>query len=149
MTEATFPGGSKSRVTRAGEAIRQGSPTNDDLLVIEEWRAAHRRVLNTFQAILRSRTRGRTVHVAQRHKRKLTIFDKLNRFTGMQLARMDDVAGCRLIFNSIKEMQDFRSELHPDHQHLPVLQPNQNQRQRVVLNQGKRFESENVDRLTC
>lgn len=112
MTEATFPGGSKSRVTRAGEAIRQGSPTDEDLLVIEEWRAAHRRVLNTFQAILRSRTRDRTVHVAQRHKRKLTIFDKLNRFTGMQLARMDDVAGCRLIFNSIEELQDFRSELH-------------------------------------
>lgn len=112
MTHSTFPGGSKSRVTRAGEAVRRGSPTDDDYLVIEEWRAAHRRVLNTFQAILRNRTRGKTVYVAQRHKRKLTIFDKLNRFPGMQLARMDDVAGCRLIFDSINDLQDFRSELH-------------------------------------
>lgn len=112
MTEPTFPGGSKSRVTRAGERIRQGTATVDDLLVIEEWRAAHRGVLNTFQAILRNRTRSTKVSVAQRHKRKTTIFDKLTRLPGMQLARMDDVAGCRLIFHSIKDMQAFRSAFH-------------------------------------
>ncbi len=112
MTEDSFPGGSRSRVTRAGEAVRKGSQTDEDLRVIEEWRAAHRNVLNTFQAILRNRARGKTVHIAQRHKRKLTIFDKLNRFSEMQLARMDDVAGCRLIFNSIIELQEFREKLH-------------------------------------
>ena len=112
MTEPTFPGGSKSRVTRAGERIRQATTTVDDLLVIEEWRAAHRGVLNTFQAILRNRTRGTKVSVAQRHKRKTTIFDKLTRLPGMQLARMDDVAGCRLIFRSIKDLKVFRSAFH-------------------------------------
>lgn len=112
MTEATFPGGSKSRVTRAGEHIRQDNATLDDLLVVEEWRAAHRGVLNTFQAILRNRTRGTKVSVAQRHKRKMTIFDKLNRLPGMQLARMDDVAGCRLIFRSIKDLDAFRAKFH-------------------------------------
>jgi len=30
----------------------------------------------------------------------------------MQLARMDDVAGCRLIFRSIKELEKFRDEFH-------------------------------------
>jgi hypothetical protein len=30
----------------------------------------------------------------------------------MQLARMDDVAGCRLIFPSVKAMHDFRTEFH-------------------------------------
>lgn len=112
MTKATFPGGSKSRVTRAGEHIRQGTATPDDLLVVEEWRAAHRAVLNTFQAILRKRIRGTKVSVAQRHKRKLTIFDKLNRLPKMQLARMDDVAGCRLIFRSIKDLYAFREKFH-------------------------------------
>lgn len=112
MTDATFPGGSKSRVTRAGEHIRQGTATADDLLVVEEWRAAHRGVLNTFQAILRNRTKGTKVSVAQRHKRKTTIFDKLTRLPGMQLARMDDVAGCRLIFRSIRDLQAFRSKFH-------------------------------------
>lgn len=112
MTEGTFPGGSKSRVTHAGERIRQGSATLADLLVVEEWRAAHRGVLNTFQAILRNRTRGTKVSVAQRLKRKMTIFDKLNRLPRMHLARMDDVAGCRLIFRSIKELNAFRSKFH-------------------------------------
>jgi putative GTP pyrophosphokinase len=103
-----FPGGSKSRVNRAGAAVRAGSATSEDLHVIDEWRAAHRHVLNTFQAILRNRTRGTTVTVAQRHKRKRTIFDKLRRLPQMQLSRMDDIAGCRLIFKRVNELYKFR-----------------------------------------
>lgn len=107
-----FPGGSKSRVNRAGDAVRAGQPSKEDLSVIDEWRAAHRAVLNTFQAILRNRTRGTGIVVAQRHKRKRTIFDKLTRLPGMQLSRMDDVAGCRLIFRNIKDLYSFRTEFH-------------------------------------
>ena len=101
---AVFPGGSKERVSRAGDAVRVGKPTDEDLEVINTWRAAHRPVLNTFQAILRNRTRRKKIIVAQRHKRRSTIFDKLNRLPGMRLARMDDVAGCRLIFQSIGDL---------------------------------------------
>jgi putative GTP pyrophosphokinase len=107
-----FPGGSKSQVNRAGENVRNGSPTPEDLHIIDEWRAAHRGVLNTFQAILRGRTRGTGITVAQRHKRKRTIFDKLQRFPGMRLARMDDVAGCRLIFRNVKDLYTFRGTFH-------------------------------------
>lgn len=107
-----FPGGSKSRVNRAGENVRNRCATPDDLRVIDEWRAAHRNVLNTFQATLRIRTRGTGIVVAQRHKRKSTIFGKLLRLPRMQLARMDDVAGCRLIFGSIAELYDFRKSFH-------------------------------------
>lgn len=112
MSEATYPGGSKKRVTRAGDAVRTGTASAEDLYVIEQWRAAHRAVLNTFQAILRGRLRGKNVIIAQRHKRKNTIFDKLQRLPGMQLARMDDVAGCRLIFKNLKELQRFRTDFH-------------------------------------
>lgn len=111
-TRPTFPGGSKSRVNRAGENVRDGTATPDDLHVIDEWRAAHRAVLNTFQAILRFRTRGKRITVAQRHKRKRTIFDKLQRLPRMQLSRMDDVAGCRLIFETVRDLYAFRSEFH-------------------------------------
>lgn len=109
---ATFPGGSRSRVNRAGVNIREGSATADDLQVIDTWRAAHRGVLNTFQAILRNRTRGSKITVAQRHKRKITIFDKLHRFPKMELSRMDDIAGCRLIFQDVKELLEFRKRFH-------------------------------------
>lgn len=105
-----FPGGSKSKVNRAGERIRNGTATENDLKTIEEWRSAHRAVLNTFQAILRNRTRGTNITVAQRHKRRSTIVDKLSRFPSMQLARMDDVAGCRLIFEDIESLYNFRNK---------------------------------------
>lgn len=111
-TLPAFPGGSKSRVNRAGDKVRTGTPSQEDLAVIEEWRAAHRAVLNTFQAILRNRTRTKNITVAQRHKRKRTIFDKLRRLPGMRLSRMDDVAGCRLIFAGIQELHEFRSQFH-------------------------------------
>lgn len=109
---STYPGGSKSRVNRAGDNVRAGTATPEDAAVIEAWRAAHRGVLNTFQAILRNRTRGTNITVAQRHKRKRTIFDKLRRLPRMQLSRMDDVAGCRLIFRNMKELYDFRGSFH-------------------------------------
>lgn len=107
-----FPGGSKSRVNRAGNHVRDHLATADDLLVIDEWRAAHKVVLNTFQASLRNRTRNENVVVAQRHKRRNTIFNKLLREPKMELARMDDIAGCRLIFESIDELNDFRRDFH-------------------------------------
>lgn len=107
-----FPGGSKSRVNRAGDRVRAGEADAADLAVIEEWRAAHRSVLNTFQASLRTRTRYKNITVAQRHKRKRTIFDKLHRLPHMKLARMDDIAGCRLIFESIDDLYSFRTEFH-------------------------------------
>ena len=89
---STFPGGSKSRVNKAGSAIAVGDDSPENLKIFEDWRAAHRGVLNTFQAILRTRAKNKNVTVAQRHKRKATILDKLHRHKGMALARMDDVA---------------------------------------------------------
>jgi putative GTP pyrophosphokinase len=109
---STYPGGSRQRVNRAGDNVRAGTATENDLAVIDEWRAAHRPVLNTFQAILRNRTRGKDIIVAQRHKRRRTIFGKLERFPRMQLSRMDDVAGCRLIFQDIESLYEFRYDLH-------------------------------------
>ena len=106
-----FPGGSKGRVNRAGDNIRNDTPTAEDLKVIEDWRAGHRQVLNTFQATLRNRIKklNKSIVFAQRHKRKNTIFNKLSRFPKMQLSRMDDVAGCRMIFSSTKDLYAFRN----------------------------------------
>jgi ppGpp synthetase/RelA/SpoT-type nucleotidyltranferase len=107
-----FPGGSKGRVNKAGDRVSVETQTDEDLFIIDEWRSAHKAVLNTFQASLRMRTQNTEVVVAQRHKRKNTIFDKLNRYPGMKLSRMDDVAGCRLIFPDIETLQNFRDSFH-------------------------------------
>jgi putative GTP pyrophosphokinase len=107
-----FPGGSKSRVNAAGEAVRHGRAAIEDLEIIEEWRAAHSNVINTFQALLRNRAKEYGAKVIQRHKRKATIFDKLHRQPEMSLARMDDVAGCRVICPDLGTMYAFREGMH-------------------------------------
>lgn len=112
MTIKTFPGGSKSRINAAGVAVRAGQATPDDLRAIEEWRSAHTAVINTFQALLRNRAKAVGAEVAQRLKRKATIFDKLMRQPRMELSRMDDVAGCRIIFPDIFALTEFRNSLH-------------------------------------
>lgn len=106
-----FPEYSKNRVNRAGDAVREGNPTIEDESVIENWRASHNYVLNTFQATLRRHARGREITVAQRLKRRPTIDDKLTRQPGMQLSRMHDIAGCRLIFDNIDELYETRGRI--------------------------------------
>jgi putative GTP pyrophosphokinase len=93
IKNSAFPGGSKSRVNQAGNNVRLNQANPDDLRAIEEWRAAHRAVLNTFQSSLRNRTKNKNIIVAQRHKRRNTIFNKLTRLPKMELSRMDDIAG--------------------------------------------------------
>ncbi len=109
---ATYPGGSRQRVNHAGARVREGTVTLEDLDVIETWRSAHRVALKAFHGLLRGLTQEQEVSVAQRHKRKRTIFDKLRRYPGMKLSRMDDVAGCRLIFANLEELHAFRAAFH-------------------------------------
>ncbi|WP_083274640.1 RelA/SpoT domain-containing protein [Novosphingobium resinovorum] len=47
-----------------------------------------------------------------RLKRRPTIENKLRRFPDMQLSRMHDIAGCRIIFPTVEELLDFRAHFH-------------------------------------
>jgi ppGpp synthetase/RelA/SpoT-type nucleotidyltranferase len=110
----TFPHwGSKGAINRAGDAIRHNTITPGQALALESWRMAHRDVIHAFEALLRARAKNHPdMQVAQRLKRRRTIMDKLSRFSRMELARMDDVAGCRLIFPSIEALHTFRGKVH-------------------------------------
>jgi putative GTP pyrophosphokinase len=103
----------KGALDRAGVALRDGRGTLADLSMLENWRASHLYVINTFQSSLRSRRRrvsyGNSVTIAQRLKRRPTIVDKLTREPGMALSRMHDIAGCRLIFSNVEDLNDFRA----------------------------------------
>jgi putative GTP pyrophosphokinase len=103
---------SRGELDRAGERIRAGAATQTDLIMLDNWRAAHLYVINTFQSSLRSRrsrfAHGAGVTIAQRLKRRPTIIDKLRREEGMSLSRMHDIAGCRLIFQNVETITQFR-----------------------------------------
>ena len=112
VTNFARPRYTRSRVNAAGRRFRHGTPTFDDRLVLENWRLSHAYVLNTFQMNLRNRARGMDAKVVQRHKRRATIFDKLHREPNMALSNMHDIAGCRVIFSSIDDLDAFREGLH-------------------------------------
>lgn len=103
---------SRTRVNKAGKNIRNGMAMSDDILVIENWRAAHNKILNDWQSTLRGRCKGKNIIFAQRLKRRSTIFDQLTRHPNMQLATMHDIAGCRLIFDKLQELYEYRDNLH-------------------------------------
>lgn len=106
------PGYSKKQVTRAGQRIAKNEFDHEDLIKLENWRASHAWVINTFQVNLRRRSRGKDIVVGTRLKRRATIFNKLHRFPQMQLGRMHDIAGCRVIFPDLASLNAFRSDLH-------------------------------------
>ena len=105
--------GSKGAINRAGEALRRRSVTSGQTLCLESWRIAHRYVIHSFEALLRARAKQyEEVEVAQRLKRRTTIVDKLSRYPRMELARMDDIAGCRVIFPTVESLHDYRNKVH-------------------------------------
>jgi len=112
-SDLTPPWGTKGLLNRTGAKIREDKPLSDEeASALEDWRAAHSYVLNTFKPLLWSRVRGKKIVVAQRLKRRFTIIDKLFREPKMELARMDDIAGCRLIFEDIISLETFRNKFH-------------------------------------
>lgn len=112
-----YPIYTKEAVNKAAKRI-VSSLNNDQIIdpsdeeIIENWRASHTHVLNTWQEIFRRRVKNKEIVFAQRLKRKNTIYDKLQRFPDMKFARMHDIAGCRLIFKNIKDLYDFVDIVH-------------------------------------
>jgi ppGpp synthetase/RelA/SpoT-type nucleotidyltranferase len=81
--------------------------------ILNNWRGSHSFPLNTMQNGLRlhvSRLSDEFV-VAQRLKRIPSILKKLERFPGMQLARMQDIGGCRAVVPSIGDVFALRESL--------------------------------------
>lgn len=103
---------SKKQVTKSGANIASGQYGLSDVMALENWRASHAWVINTFQVNLRRRSRGREIVVGTRLKRRATIVNKLQRFPKMQLGRMHDIAGCRVIFPDLNALNAFRADVH-------------------------------------
>jgi putative GTP pyrophosphokinase len=115
MANFVAPQFTKSQVTKAGQRISDNGltlETLDDYFILENWRASHAWVINTFQANLRRRSKGASIIVGTRLKRRVTIFNKLKRYPQMQLGRMHDIAGCRVIFPDIDSLTAFRKDVH-------------------------------------
>jgi putative GTP pyrophosphokinase len=105
---------SKGQINRAGEILAAVSERSfEDVswagTVLGNFRACHGYPINTFQATLRQKLLpiDSDAIVAQRLKRAPSILQKLQRFDGMQLARMQDIGGLRAIVKTVKRVKNL------------------------------------------
>ena len=103
----TEPEYSRTQVSAAGAALIDPSSSLNDLrrarAIVNNWRAAHSLPLDRVRMELEERVAplGAEALVAQRLKRLSSIDAKLRRFHSMNLARMQDVGGCRAVLPSV------------------------------------------------
>lgn len=107
----------KNQLKRIGKKIRNGeSLAPDEEILFSEFRKAHDKILSNFRARLNhqlAKPENKNIIFAQRLKKRETIVNKLqSRHTEMDLLRMHDIAGMRLIFKDIKTLERFRKDFH-------------------------------------
>ena len=117
------PKHSKTSINRAGKTLltyvtdfdmQWGSREGRAMAILSNFRSCHGYPINTFQATLRNKlaTIDKSALVMQRLKRLPSIVKKLNRFTGMQLARMQDIGGLRAVTASLKKAYSLKDNYH-------------------------------------
>ncbi len=106
----------KREINEAGKKIIDPNITTEELgralSVIDNWRAAHAYPMHTFAINLRRQVESiEGAVVVQRLKRLDTICGKLQRYTDMNLYRMQDLGGCRVIVPTIADVYKVKTQL--------------------------------------
>ena len=107
---------SRGRINRAGKALatadrdRSSPEFREDMRVLNNWRAAHGFPLSELHDRLRVLATGMVSDavVSQRLKTTPSTLSKLRRFPRMQLARMQDLGGCRAAVHTIEQVRELR-----------------------------------------
>lgn len=101
---------SRTQVRKAGTLLlRDESDSEDRTLaeqVLDNWRSSHAFPLNTIQVLLRRKAKevDQGAEVVQRLKRRASVFRKLKLQPDMGLERMQDIAGCRAVVDSVRSV---------------------------------------------
>ena len=105
----TRPEYSRTQVNEAGATLidPERSDPQQAHAIVNNWRAAHSLPLDRVRSELQKRVApfGEEALVAQRLKRLSSIGAKLGRFRNMNLARMQDVGGCRAVLPSVDDVR--------------------------------------------
>ena len=105
----------KSHLKQIGQKIRNNVPLDiEDIRSLSEFRMGHEKILADFRYLFNSKINNKNsleILFAQRLKKRDTIYNKLKRHSEMDITRMHDIAGARLIFNSISELRNFRAHI--------------------------------------
>ncbi|ENM5915644.1 RelA/SpoT domain-containing protein [Vibrio mimicus] len=112
---------SKKAVQRAGEKLIIDNIINDDpsgykesMEILSNWRSSHVNALKHMSNVVQVACEkiDKKHIVVSRLKRTPSIINKLKRFEGMKLRNMQDIAGCRAILTTTKNVYKLRRELN-------------------------------------
>lgn len=86
----------------AGEALRNGDYSDQDLEALTQWRKVNASELSNIRSTVNAALKRASIDkseliVSQRLKRLPTIINKLKRFPKMKLSRMQDISGIRIV----------------------------------------------------
>ena len=131
MATEPFRVPSKKSIRKAGNIIRNDDATAEEkdaaISLLAEWRSLFGYPINTMQALVRERIKKEGLQdtiVARRLKRMPSIIGKLKRFPDMQLDRIQDIGGLRVVVKNIKDVYAFyNSVAFAKHKHQPILPP--------------------------
>lgn len=117
MTNWVVPEHSRSQVKQAGELIgagASGAAYRDARAKVRNFRSAHGYPLLSVYMHVRNKANRVSADavVARRMKRLPTILDKLERFPQMNVARMQDLGGCRVILSEVSDVYGLVEELY-------------------------------------
>jgi ppGpp synthetase/RelA/SpoT-type nucleotidyltranferase len=103
----------KSQIERIGKAIKNNSATDEDLNIFSTWRSDHVLLTRDLAKTLKRKARQNKLKatISRRLKRQPSIFIKLTRFPSMQLDRMQDIGGVRIILKNIHDANDMSNIL--------------------------------------
>ena len=101
----------RNQIKKAGNTIRKECTPEERKKaekIIDNWRAAHAYPLQVIYWYLKNMVPSDgSVLVAQRLKRLESIEEKLKREPNMSLLNIQDLGGCRLVFNSIDDVYSY------------------------------------------
>lgn len=101
---------SKERVKKAGVALKRSDIESEEfkesIPIFHNWRSSHAFPMQIMLNLLRKNAVriDRGAVAVQRLKRVDSIFNKLLREESMSLSRMEDIAGCRVVVESVRHV---------------------------------------------
>jgi len=116
-TKWIVPEHSKEKVRKAGKSILEAEVDSDEFReavpVFHNWRSAHAFPMQIILDLARKNAIkiDKNALAVQRLKRVPSIFNKLTREKNMSLSRMEDIAGCRVVVDSIRHVNRIHDSL--------------------------------------
>jgi len=108
---------SKKKVKKAGETLVSPTASDDEkdaaMEILSNWRASHAYPMHAMLMFLRKKSSDiddKSI-VAQRLKRTPSILNKLKRYPGMKLHRMQDIGGCRSVVSSASRAETLSKNI--------------------------------------